>query len=99
MRNGTIDVLIVGGGPVGLFTACEPGTSATVSSKQLACPLTDNQRGGTRRGRRHSTSKCPQTPAHTSLNATSDLTLPIPAPSPLEQMSREELDGRIRGMG
>ncbi len=45
MRNGTIDVLIVGGGPVGLFTACEPGTSATVSSKQLACPLTDNQRG------------------------------------------------------
>ena len=34
-----------------------------------------------------------------ALNAASDLTLPIPARSPLESMSREELEGRIRGMG
>ncbi len=34
-----------------------------------------------------------------ALNAASGLTLPIPARSPLEQMSREELEGRIRGMG
>ncbi len=34
-----------------------------------------------------------------ALNAASGLTMPVPAPSPLEQMTREELEGRIRGMG
>ena len=73
-------------------------TGATGLRKQLTLALADNQRGSLCSVKRHSAPDTYRT-FLAALNAASGLTLPIPARSPLEQMTREELEGRIRGMG
>ena len=75
---------------------------ATGLSNQLTCRLTDNQRGNSAQRQETLRFQVPPDTYRTflaALNAASGLTLPVPARSPLESMSREELEGRIRGMG